>query len=157
MKCALYYIKGKGEPWAEEACQVYLKKLNGFLPFESKPIKAKQSDRDNAVDKKQAESKYFLNEIEPSDLLILFDESGRQFKNSREFSQNFIKILGRQSRRIVFGIGGAYGFSDEARTRAQEIWSLSHLTMNHHLAHVVALEQIYRALTIWKNIPYHND
>lgn len=156
MNIALIYIKGKTEPWAEDANELYAKKINRFLPFERIAVKAKSLDRDNASEKKTVESNALLAHVEKSDVLVIFDEAGKKIKNSHDFSANLVNLLGRQARRTVFGIGGAYGFSDQAKKSAQEIWSLSPLTMNHHLAQLAALEQIYRALTIWKNFPYHN-
>lgn len=156
MKMALIYLKGKNESWAEEANDLYAQKISGFLPFERIAVKAKSLDRSNSIEKKKIESAAFLAYIEKSDLLVVFDEAGKNLKNSQTFSADLVRLLGRQSRRVVFGIGGAYGFSAEVKNRAQESWSLSPLTMNHHLAQVTALEQIYRALTIWKNFPYHN-
>jgi 23S rRNA (pseudouridine1915-N3)-methyltransferase len=54
-------------------------------------------------------------------------------------------------------IGGAFGFGNEIRERADWTWSLSSMVLNHHVAQAVVLEQVYRAFTIWKNIPYHNE
>lgn len=156
MKIALIYLKGKTEPWSEEACENYAKKIAGYLPFERIAVKAKSLDRDNAAEKKNLEAEALMRKTQKSDLVILFDENGREFKSSHEFSNAFVQMLGRQSKRVVFAIGGAYGFTEDARQQAQAVWSLSPLTMNHHLAQVTALEQIYRALTIWKNFPYHN-
>jgi 23S rRNA (pseudouridine1915-N3)-methyltransferase len=157
MRGSLLFIKGQSEPWAEAACDVYVKKLNAFLKFERRALKAKELGRKNSDEKKKLESQIIIDEIEKSDTVVLFDESGRAFKNSRDFSNRFVSILGRQSQRVVFVIGGPYGCSEQLKSKAHEIWSLSSLTLNHHLAQVTALEQIYRAFTIWKNLPYHND
>lgn len=156
MKLKLLYLKGKEEPWAEDAADKLVKKINQFFPFERLAIKSKSNDRSQADEKKQAESTALLLKIQPSDYVILFDEGGKEHKNSIAFSQTLIQSLGQQSSRIIFVIGGPYGFSDEIKAIARARWSLSSLTMNHHVAQIVALEQIYRALTIWKGIPYHN-
>jgi 23S rRNA (pseudouridine1915-N3)-methyltransferase len=66
------------------------------------------------------------------------------------------RVLESGKSRLVFVIGGAYGFSDEVYARADMKWSLSALTFNHWLAQLAALEQVYRGLTILKGIPYHN-
>ena len=89
--------------------------------------------------------------------MILFDERGKLHKNSRDFSAAIVKAIESGRQRIVFVIGGPYGFSQKAKDRADLLLSLSPLTLNHHVAKVTALEQVYRALTIWKNIKYHND
>jgi 23S rRNA (pseudouridine1915-N3)-methyltransferase len=65
--------------------------------------------------------------------------------------------LSRGKSRIVFCVGGAFGFNDELRTRADTVISLSSLILNHHVAQAVVLEQVYRAISIQKNLPYHNE
>ncbi|MCB0350489.1 MAG: 23S rRNA (pseudouridine(1915)-N(3))-methyltransferase RlmH [Bdellovibrionales bacterium] len=157
MKLVFFYLKGKTEPWAEQACEDLEKKINHFFTFERVAVKSKANDRDNAIAKTREETMALLNKFEPNDFVVLFDESGKEYKNSIDFSRAVIDCLGRQSSRIVFVIGGPYGFSDEIKKRANLQWSLSKLTMNHHVAQVVALEQLYRALTIWKGLPYHNS
>lgn len=156
MKVALFYLKGKSEDWADRACEDYAQKIQYFTKFERVAIKSKSLDRDNKLEKISAESEAILGKIQKSDAVILFDESGSQFKNSVEFSNKFISYYGGSNSRIVFIIGGPYGFSDEVKSRAVARWSLGSLTMNHHVAQVAALEQIYRAFTIWKGLPYHN-
>jgi 23S rRNA (pseudouridine1915-N3)-methyltransferase len=65
--------------------------------------------------------------------------------------------LNKGRSRIVFVVGGAFGFDDRLRTRADEVISLSNFVLNHHVAEAVALEQVYRAISINKNLPYHNE
>ena len=132
------------------------KKIGHFFTFKRVAIKSKTSDREKAEEKIRKESEALFQHLESSDFVILFDESGREHKGSIDFSNNLIKCLSGKTNRVVFIIGGPYGFSEELKSRANLCWSLSRLTMNHHVAHVVALEQIYRALTIWRGIPYHN-
>jgi 23S rRNA (pseudouridine1915-N3)-methyltransferase len=156
MKLVLLYLKGKPEPWAEEACEDLVKKISRFFQTERISIKSKSLDRDDAVKKKNAEGEALLENLSPSDFVILFDEHGKLAKSSEEFSSHLVKVFSQQRSRFVFVIGGPYGFSDEVLKRADLKLSLSPLTMNHHLAQVTALEQIYRALTIWKGLPYHN-
>src|SRR5690606_17078793 len=131
--------------------------ISYFYPTTRVAIKSKSKDRENSEDKKQAESEAILAKLQSGDTLILFDESGKNFKSSREFSENLVRVLESKSGRIVFLIGGPYGFTEALRKKAFARWSLSGLTMNHHIAQVAGLEQIYRALTIWKGLPYHND
>jgi 23S rRNA (pseudouridine1915-N3)-methyltransferase len=156
MKLELWYLKGKPEAWADQACDEYVEKLARFFDFTRVAIKSKSLDREDAEAKIKMECDAVISKLADRDLLVLFDESGRTFKTSLEFSAELVKILGQQSRRVVFLIGGPYGFNHEIRERARARWSLGGLTMNHHVAQVVALEQIYRGLTIWKGLPYHN-
>jgi 23S rRNA (pseudouridine1915-N3)-methyltransferase len=156
MKLKLFYLKGKSESWAEMAASDLEKKISRFFPFAIESVKSKSNDRENAEEKKSQESISLLKKIDSSDYVVLFDEGGKAFKNSIEFSIELVSALGKKSSRIVFVIGGPYGFSEDIRKRSNARWSLSGLTYNHHVAQVVALEQIYRALTIWKGLPYHN-
>jgi 23S rRNA (pseudouridine1915-N3)-methyltransferase len=87
--------------------------------------------------------------------LVLMDSRGKEFS-----SEQFAKFLGDYQDRnplpLVFAIGGADGFSDEAKSAAQSIISLGKMTLAHELARVVLLEQVYRAFTILKGHPYHS-
>ncbi len=157
MKVRLAVIQNKSTAWADAAAGEYQKKISAILKFEELTIKSKNLERSAAAAKKSAEGESLLKNIEASDHLILFEEKGRQFESSVDFSKYLVKVLGSGKRNLTFAIGGPYGFSDSVRERANEKISLSNLTMNHHLARVAALEQIYRALSIWKNLPYHNE
>lgn len=157
MKIVFIYVAGGKEPFAELAESVYQKKISRFIPFEIIQIKAKSAGRDDAQFKKKAESDKIIEMLKVDDFVVLFDESGHKFNSSLEFSQAVVKAVESGKKRVVFIIGGAFGFTEEVRSRSQQSYSMSRLTLNHHVAKVVALEQIYRAFTIWKSIPYHND
>ena len=87
--------------------------------------------------------------------LVLMDSGGKEFS-----SEQFAKFLGDYQDRnplpLVFAIGGADGFTTEARSSAQHVISLGKMTLAHELARVVLLEQVYRAFTILKGHPYHS-
>jgi len=158
MKLTLIYLKGQSSDWAEAGCSEFVKKISLMTPFEEMAIKAPSRDRGQAAEKKEAEGEALLKKLDkPGDKLILFDEKGRAFESSRKFSEYLVKKIGSGSGRLVFAIGGPYGFSDAVRQRAEESVMLSTLTMNHHVARIMALEQLYRAISISKNLPYHND
>lgn len=156
MKFILYNLATAKEVWAEEAARLYTQKISHFNSFEIQVLKPKKSSRDEAEQKKREESELILNSLSSDDYVILFDERGRSF-NSIEFSKKIENILSSSKKRAVFIIGGAYGVTDDVRTRAQLVVSLSPFVMNHLLAQTVALEQIYRAFTILRNLPYHNS
>lgn len=157
MKVKLAVIQNKSAAWADLAASDYAKKIGAIISFTEESIKSKSVDRADQESKKKFEGEAVLKKISSSDHLVLFDERGRQFNNSIEFSSALVKLLSSGKKSIVFVIGGPYGFSHELKERANELISLSNLTMNHHLARVAALEQIYRGLAIYKNLPYHND
>lgn len=155
MKFVLYNLATAKEAWADEAAKLYTQKISYFTPFEILQLKPKKSSREEAIQKKKEESELILSVLSKDDFVVLFDERGKVF-NSMEFSKKVENILTSSKKRGVFIIGGAYGVSDEVRSRAQLVVNLSPLVMNHLLAQTVALEQIYRAFTILKNLPYHN-
>lgn len=156
MKLQLLILEGKPPAWAEAARREYQEKISGFIPFEIKSLKSPSVDRDSAAVKTRKEAELILDQLDDKDMLVLFDEGGKLAKSSEEFSAALSRVLESGKSKIVFCIGGPYGFDESVRTRAQMKWSLSPLTMNHWLAAVTALEQIYRGFTILKGIPYHN-
>lgn len=155
MKFVLYNLATAKEAWADEATRLYTQKISHFNSFEVQTLKPKKSSRDEAAAKKREESESILASLSNDDYVVLFDERGKAL-NSIEFSKKIESILSSSKKRAVFIIGGAYGVSDEVRQRAQLVVTLSPMVMNHILAQTVALEQIYRAFTIIKNLPYHN-
>jgi 23S rRNA (pseudouridine1915-N3)-methyltransferase len=157
MKIVFYYLSGKKSDWSEQVSDEYLKKLSRYFEVEKTAVKSVSEGRENSKEKQKYEAEALLKKIQAKDYVVLFDEAGKLAKNSVDFSKLLISILSNQNQRIVFVIGGPYGFADDIKKRAQLKLSLGPLTMNHHLALVVALEQVYRAITIWKNIPYHNS
>ncbi|OFZ19356.1 MAG: hypothetical protein A2Z20_01855 [Bdellovibrionales bacterium RBG_16_40_8] len=156
MKCGFYFLRGKTSAWAEAAAEEYTTKISNYIPFKREGLKSKLAERSKFEEKRRAEAEAILSKINPRDFVILFDESGRAFKNSIEFSREIVKTIESGANRLVFIIGGPYGFDERVTAVARARWSLSLLTMNHHVAQIAALEQIYRALTIWKGVPYHN-
>lgn len=156
MKLVFAAFETKSPEWAQIARSEYVQKVSYFLPMEWKPIKSPSADRDDQSVKLKKEAELLLKFIEPNDLLVLFDEGGVQFKNSPDFADHFRRVVESGKSRVVFAIGGPYGFHADVKQRAQLKWSLSKLTYNHWLAQLVALEQIYRGFTILKGLPYHN-
>lgn len=144
------------EAWLKEAQKKYLKKINFILPFEIQTIKSDGFSREQKELKKEAESRLILEAISDKDTLIFFDEKGKSFPSSRELCSAWVRVW-ESSQPIVYVVGGAYGVTHLVRQRAQQIWSLSPYTFNHHLAQLMVLEQMYRSLSLWKNRPYHND
>ncbi len=124
----------------------YLKRLPAKL--EIKQFETK--DKFPPDKQKIYEGGVLLKDISTSAFVIALEEKGKQFT-----SVEFASYLENTLQPIVFIIGGAYGLSNEVRSRANLILSLGEMTMPHILARVVLVEQIYRAYTITKNHPYH--
>lgn len=155
MKFILYNLATAKEAWAEEASELYKKKISFFVPFEIQGLKPKKTSRDESDFKRNEESDLILKNIQKDDYVILFDERGSVL-DSVQFSKKIETILGSSKKRAIFIIGGAFGVNDEVRSRADLKVSLSPMIMNHLMAQAMCLEQLYRAFTILKKIPYHN-
>lgn len=156
MKIKFVIFETKAAPWVEFARQEYLAKLKPFFPIELAAVKSPNADRDNASVKMKKEAELLLNLLGEKDMLVLFDEGGKAIPSSEEFAKQLSRGLESGKAQLVFCIGGPYGFDESVKSRAAARWSLSGLTMNHWVAQIVALEQIYRGFTILKGIPYHN-
>ena len=105
---------------------------------------------------KQKEGELILNKLKTDDYLILLDERGRAM-TSIDFAAYLEKLFQHSSKRIIFASGGAYGFAEEVRQRANATLSLSPMTFSHRLIRLLFLEQLYRAMTIIHKHPYHNE
>jgi 23S rRNA (pseudouridine1915-N3)-methyltransferase len=109
----------------------------------------------------RAEGEMLLRQFAPDDYVVLLDERGVQY-DSREFASWLGRRLSGEGptggmRRLVFVIGGAYGFSDQVRARSAEGVSLSRMTFSHQIVRAIFAEQLYRALAILHGEPYHHE
>jgi 23S rRNA (pseudouridine1915-N3)-methyltransferase len=96
-----------------------------------------------------------INQLSKNDINIILDEKGDVY-DTIKFSKFIQKKFLYSSKKIVFIIGGAYGFNEELNEIIRKKISLSKFTFTHDMARLLLTEQIFRALTIMKNIPYHN-
>ena len=96
-----------------------------------------------------------LGAVKPSDTVILLDEHGEEY-TSLQFAAQVQKYL-NAGKDVVFVVGGAYGFAPEVYSRASGKLSLSRMTCSHQLVRTVFAEQLYRAFTIIRSEPYHNE
>ncbi len=105
---------------------------------------------------KQREGQTIISMLQPGDVVVLLDERGKEF-TSREFAAYVDKKMVQGIKRLIFVIGGPYGFSSEMYQRANEKISLSRMTFTHEMVRLFFVEQIYRAMTILRGEPYHHD
>lgn len=105
---------------------------------------------------KQKEGLLILSKVQASDNLILLDEQGKEF-SSAQFSAFLNRQFVHTQSRLIFLVGGAYGFSEAIYQRANHSISLSKMTFSHQMVRLFFLEQFYRAMTILNNEPYHNQ
>ena len=104
---------------------------------------------------KEREGELILKQIQSTDTVVLLDEHGKEFR-SIEFA-DWIQKKQNTARRLIFVIGGPYGFSNDVYERANEKISLSKMTFSHQMVRLIFTEQIYRACTIIKGEPYHHE
>lgn len=154
MSLELLTVGKSTEAWLNEIEQTYSKKIEQLTKFRIRIVKGQAIPRERSNEKVLDETKKIMEELGPNDFVVLFDEKGKRID-----SVGFAKVLSQpleQGKHIVFVIGGTFGSGEEVKKRANLVVSFSDMTFNHLIARAVALEQIYRALTIWKRIPYHN-
>lgn len=105
---------------------------------------------------RKTEGEQILNQLTTSDHVVLLDERGAM-RSSPQMAEWMQSIMNRGIKRLVFVIGGAYGFADEVYARANEKMSLSPMTFSHQMVRMIFAEQLYRAHTILNNQPYHHS
>lgn len=152
----LVTIKSSSSKWLEIASSEYTEKINFFQKFEFIQLPSAKKSRADQKLKIKDESELVLKSLKPHDYLILFDQVGEKLTSS-EVAKKVAKHQLHGTKGITFLIGGAYGVDENVKKRANEIWSMSDFVLNHHVASLVALEQIYRIFMILNNKPYHNE
>ncbi len=143
--------------WVKEGLDLYVSRLKHYVPFsvvEIPELKKVSSLTHQQI--KEKEGELILKQVGPSDTLVLMDEHGREYR-SLEFAEFIEKQMASGAKNVIFTIGGAYGFSEEVYQRANLKISLSKMTFSHQMVRAIAAEQIYRAFTIMKGEPYHNE
>lgn len=157
MKIALIVIGKTDASYFTEALQEYTGRLTHYLPFEMTVIPDIKNARNlSEPQQKEKEGELILKNLQPGDYLVLLDEKGKEF-TSVQFSSYLEKKMHTVARRLVFVIGGPYGFSEAVYRAAQEKISLSKMTFSHQMIRVIFVEQLYRAMTILNNEPYHHE
>lgn len=145
------------EPYLEEGIEKYAKRLKHYVSFEKVILADVKQGAKLAVDKlKEEEGRLILSKVENSDLLVLLDEKGNEFTSS-QFASYLQKKMNTVSGNLVLVIGGAFGFSGEVYSRANEKISLSKMTFSHQMVRLFITEQLYRAFTILRGEKYHHE
>lgn len=135
----------------------YLKRLAHYIPTEVKIIPdIKRTSALTEAKQKEQEGAAILSAVQPSDRVILLDERGKEY-TSEEFASFMEKHMASGVKRLVFVVGGPYGFSQEVYNRADGKLSLSRMTFNHEMVRMFFVEQLYRAQTILRGEPYHHS
>ena len=127
------------------------------MPFDIRYIPDIKSTKAMTKEKQKVkEGELFLNALTPGDVLVLLDERGKEM-TSREFASYIDRKSVTVSKRLVFVVGGPYGFSPAMYERADDKISLSKMTFSHEMVRLFFVEQTYRAMTILCGEPYHHD
>lgn len=134
----------------------YVERIGHYMPFSITTIpELKNTKKLSESQQKEREGELILKQIQPTDTVVLLDEHGKEFR-SIEFA-DWIQKKQNTARRLIFVIGGPYGFSNDVYERANEKISLSKMTFSHQMVRLIFTEQIYRACTIIKGEPYHHE
>lgn len=158
MKIHVIGIGKTQQPYLKEGINLFLDRLKHYTKLQYTELPDVKNGHLLSLDQlKRKEGELFLKHINPQDILILLDEKGTLHN-----SKNFADFLSQQetiyaNRTLVFLIGGAFGFDNNIYEQAQHRISLSKMTFTHQMVRLFLLEQIYRAHTILRGIPYHNE
>ena len=133
------------------------KRLAHYVPFEIAVIPELRNTKSLSTDQqKEREADFILKSFLPGDYIVLLDEHGKEF-TSTQFASYLEKKMSNVAKRLIFVIGGPYGFSQRIYNAAQEKISLSKMTFSHQMIRLIFTEQLYRAMTILNNEPYHHE
>lgn len=156
MEIEVAAVGRRAAKYIEEGLEMYLTRLKRYVPYKLTLIPdVKNAGRISEGEQKEAEGLAILQRIQPSDRVILLDERGKLY-TSEEFAAHLEKLMATGLKRVMFVIGGPYGFSPAVYERADAMLSLSKMTFNHEMVRLFFTEQIYRAMTILRGEPYHH-
>lgn len=156
MKIILLLTGKTTDAWVQAGLGEYEKRLKHYADFQSVILPEVKAGKLSTEQVKKLEADSILQFIDACDQLILLDENGKMH-TSRQFSAQLQKWLNAAPKRLIFVIGGAFGFSDEVKARANGTLSLSPMTFTHQMVRPFFAEQLYRAFTILRGEKYHND
>ena len=157
MKFCLLVVGKTASSFMSKGIEEYKSRVNRYVGFEIISISDLKSTRGlTEMQQKEKEGEMLLASLTPSDTVILLDEKGREY-TSREFADFQASMMNRGVKRLVYVIGGPYGFSQKVYDRADGKFSLFRMTFSHEMARLFFCEQLYRAMTILRGEPYHHD
>lgn len=157
MKVSLLLVGKTVNKHFVELIDEYAGRVKHYIGFEIVTIPELKNTKNLSVDQqKQMEGELILKQLQPGDCVVLLDEHGKEFR-SIEFSKYMEQKMLSVNKRLVFVIGGPYGFSQDVYGKANEKISLSKMTFSHQMIRLIFVEQLYRAMTIMKGEPYHHE
>ena len=153
MRLEVISISNKLTKWEDETLKFYLKQISSFANITIQNIKPAQGRNLSIKEVQINEEKDILKRIKPNSLIISFDRKGKQL-DSLQFADLTQKFLS-SGKGCSLIIGGSYGLSESFLAKSDHVISFSALTFPHKLFKILLIEQLYRAITIIKNKPYH--
>lgn len=157
MKIVLAAVGKTTTQYLRTGIDMYLDRLKHYVQVQVcivPDIKTTKTITESA--QKEREGAVLLQMLQPGDRLILLDERGKRL-TSRQFSESIERHMISGCKRVVYAVGGPYGFSEDAYARADGKLSLSDMTFPHEMVRLFFVEQLYRAMTIMRGEPYHHD
>ena len=157
MNIKLLVVSKTDTPYLQEGIDLYVKRLRHYVNFEIDVIPALKDQKNASPEEiKEREALLLLKRLEGTDRIVLLDEHGKEH-TSIGFSQYLQKQMNSGVRNLVFVFGGAFGFAPSVYQVAHDKVSLSQMTFNHQMVRLFFVEQLYRAFTILRHEPYHNE
>jgi 23S rRNA (pseudouridine1915-N3)-methyltransferase len=157
VKIQLIVIGKTNQDFVRQGLNEFCNRLTHYLPFELEIIPdIKNTKHLSSKQQKEKEGELILQSFQTGDYIVLLDEEGKEF-TSTKFAGYIEKKIHTGLKRLVFVVGGAYGFSSAIYEAAHEKMALSKMTFPHQLVRLIFIEQLYRAMTILNNEPYHHE
>jgi len=157
MKIKLLAIGKTDDKNLQTLIETYQNRLKHYINFELEIISDIKNVKNlSEVQQKEKEGELILSKLAATDVLILLDEKGKEYR-SMDFSEFLQKKMNSGIKQLVLVIGGPYGFSESVYKKAKGKISLSKMTFSHQMIRLFVVEQLYRAFTILKNEPYHHE
>jgi len=154
MNITLLAIGTKMPQWVEHGYEEYAKRLGRDYTLTLKALNSpRRSKSEDSATVCQKEGELLLASLPKAAYTIALDENGK-LQSTRSVA-NKMQQLSESSQSLALLIGGADGLSDQVRQQSDEVWSLSKLTFPHAMVRVIVAEQIYRAVSLLHNHPYH--
>lgn len=155
MKITVIAVGKTSTPEISRLIDGYLRRIGHCIGFELVELPDARGCRDSES-QKRAEGDAILKRLTAADTVVLLDERGREM-TSVEFARFLEGRMNAGIKRLVFIIGGPYGFSQEVYSRADRLLGLSQMTFTHEMVRLFFTEQVYRAMTILRGEPYHHQ
>jgi 23S rRNA (pseudouridine1915-N3)-methyltransferase len=157
MKILLLVIGKTDEKYLLEGMGKYRDRLKHYIGFDYEEIPDIKNRKSlSEAQQKKQEADLILAKLKVGDKLVLLDEKGKEYR-STEFAKHLQQQMNSGIKRLVFVVGGPYGFDTSVYERSQGKISLSKMTFSHQMIRLFMLEQVYRAMTILRNEPYHHE